>query len=100
MQSLRDENLRIASHVPVVPYNNQMDEYIIAMGFYQIANNGYCKIDPGFISALVERWRPETNTFHMPWGEITITLEDVACLWGLPITGKLYLLISKMSLSL
>ena len=65
-----------------------MHEYLIAMGLYQIAKMNCSTIDPNFISALVERWRPETNSFHMPWGEITITLEDVACLWGLPITGK------------
>ncbi|RWR85053.1 serine/threonine-protein phosphatase 7 long form isoform X1 [Cinnamomum micranthum f. kanehirae] len=34
-------------------------------------------------------WRPETNTFHLNCGEATITLEDVAYIYGLPIDGLL-----------
>ncbi|CAN0906228.1 Protein MAIN-LIKE 2 [Linum grandiflorum] len=39
-------------------------------------------------TALIDRWRPETNTFHMYHGEMTITLEDVAFLTGLTTTGR------------
>ncbi|QHO56430.1 uncharacterized protein DS421_3g73620 [Arachis hypogaea] len=39
------------------------------------------------INALVERWRPETHTFHLPHGECTITLEDVAMIFGLRTHG-------------
>ncbi|CAN0866372.1 Serine/threonine-protein phosphatase 7 long form homolog [Linum grandiflorum] len=35
----------------------------------------------------MERWRPETNTFHIYHGECTVTLQDVANLTGLPMTG-------------
>uniref|UniRef100_J3LRU5 Aminotransferase-like plant mobile domain-containing protein n=1 Tax=Oryza brachyantha TaxID=4533 RepID=J3LRU5_ORYBR len=34
-----------------------------------------------------DRWRPETHTFHLPVGEMTITLEDVSYLLGLPCSG-------------
>ncbi|XP_028201847.1 uncharacterized protein LOC114386034 [Glycine soja] len=43
--------------------------------------------DPGVISAFVERWHRETSTFHLPLGEVTITLDDVGSLLHLPITG-------------
>ncbi|RWR90602.1 serine/threonine-protein phosphatase 7 long form isoform X1 [Cinnamomum micranthum f. kanehirae] len=36
---------------------------------------------------LIERWRLETNTFHLTSGEATITLEDVAYIYGLSIDG-------------
>jgi hypothetical protein len=38
--------------------------------------------------ALFDRWRPETHTFHLPCEEITITLQDVSMLTGLPIAGQ------------
>ncbi|CAI0392037.1 unnamed protein product [Linum tenue] len=37
---------------------------------------------------MSERWRPETHMFHLPEGEMTITLKDVAILIGLPIPGE------------
>ncbi|CAN0908325.1 Serine/threonine-protein phosphatase 7 long form homolog [Linum grandiflorum] len=38
-------------------------------------------------TTLIERWRPETNTFHRYHGEMTITLEDVSFIIGLPVDG-------------
>ncbi|CAN0905269.1 Serine/threonine-protein phosphatase 7 long form homolog [Linum grandiflorum] len=35
----------------------------------------------------MERWRPETNTFHMYHKECSVTLQDVTHLTGLSITG-------------
>ena len=40
------------------------------------------------LTALVDRWRPETHGFHLPCGELTVTLEDFAMITGLPIDGK------------
>ena len=52
-----------------------------------LARLGTIRIDRDLLTAVVERWRRETHTFHFPTGEMTITLEDVLCLWGLPIDG-------------
>ena len=46
--------------------------------------------DPGLISAFVERWHRENSTFHLPIGELTITVDDVASLLHVPITGALH----------
>ncbi|KAK9989366.1 hypothetical protein SO802_029605 [Lithocarpus litseifolius] len=46
------------------------------------------EIDHCLISALVKRWQPETHTFHLPHGEMSITLEDVEVILGLLIDGE------------
>ncbi|XP_024639944.1 protein MAINTENANCE OF MERISTEMS-like [Medicago truncatula] len=38
---------------------------------------------------MVERWHQETSSFHLPVGEITITLDDVACLLDILVAGRL-----------
>lgn len=37
---------------------------------------------------LVEFWCPETNTFVFPWGEATVTLEDVMIIGGFSTFGE------------
>lgn len=61
---------------------------IDSIGFGRLARIGYITMDRGLLTALVERWRPETHTFHLTCGEVTVTLEDVAVLWGLPVDGE------------
>ena len=41
-------------------------------------------------SAFVERWHKETSSFHLPIGEVIITLNDVTSLLRLPITGAFH----------
>jgi predicted secreted protein len=40
------------------------------------------------LTALVDRWRPETHTFHLRAGEMAPTLQDVSMILGLPIQGE------------
>lgn len=30
----------------------------------------------------------EPNTFHLPFGEMTLILQDMSALWGLPFQGE------------
>ena len=35
----------------------------------------------------MKQWQPETNTFHMSFGEMTITLDDVPTLVSITVMG-------------
>ncbi|KAG9444513.1 hypothetical protein H6P81_015853 [Aristolochia fimbriata] len=61
--------------------------YIEAAGFSALYRIQWLRLDKPLITTLVERWRSETNTFHLANDEMTITLEDVAVLLGLRIDG-------------
>ncbi|XBI77992.1 hypothetical protein VPH35_087764 [Triticum aestivum] len=45
-------------------------------------------INHGAMTALIDRWRPETHSFHLSCGVMTVTLEDMAMISGLPINGE------------
>lgn len=49
----------------------------------------YKNISLRLITALSYRWHAETNIFHLPVGELTITLDDGANLIDIPIVGRL-----------
>jgi Plant mobile domain len=67
-----------------------MDPYLHILGLYQLAIMEDCQQDKSLLIVLVDRWRPETSTFYLSVGETTVTLEDVCCLWELPIRGICY----------
>ena len=61
--------------------------YVICAGFYGIYRLGHIMIDWPLITCLIERWHLETHTFHVPFGDMTITLQDVSIILGLRIDG-------------
>ncbi|CAN6820977.1 unnamed protein product [Brassica oleracea] len=68
--------------------NSKQIELVERAGFGYLRRIPAISLDNPLISALVERWRRETNTFHFTVGEMTVTLEDIALLLGLGIDGK------------
>ncbi|WVY89472.1 hypothetical protein V8G54_034986 [Vigna mungo] len=48
----------------------------------------YDYVDKGLLLGFIERWHFETSNFHLPMGEMTITLDDVSTLLHLPVLGQ------------
>ncbi|XP_028070431.1 protein MAIN-LIKE 1-like [Camellia sinensis] len=69
--------------------NNGTFVNIVEMsGLAQLACCTFRFVNKIVVSSFVERWQPETNTFHLTIGEMTITLDDVATILGLSIVAK------------
>jgi len=54
-----------------------------------LQDTSYNLIDHGLICAIVERWHKDTSSFHLPFREMTVSLDDMACLLHLPIDSML-----------
>ncbi|KAH9625504.1 hypothetical protein KSS87_002736 [Heliosperma pusillum] len=63
--------------------------YVAQMGFGVFFKLGNLRNDHSLLHALLERFRPETYTFHLPVGEAMISLQDVEVLLGLRVDGYL-----------
>ncbi|QHN92509.1 uncharacterized protein DS421_17g584360 [Arachis hypogaea] len=79
-------------YIPPDPYNPIVEGHLRETGFYHVSQIGVVQCQSALINALIERWWPETHTFHFPIGEYSVTLEDVAVIFGLstngiPVTG-------------
>ncbi|CAM0904820.1 unnamed protein product [Alopecurus aequalis] len=73
-----------------MPYDERYTGYIEKLGllpWIQLVSRSTMNMNPSAISALVDRWRPETHSFHLRTGEMTVTLQDVSMITALPIDG-------------
>ena len=63
--------------------------YITEAGFKGLFKVPNLEVDHVLITALVERWRPKTHTFHLLHGEMGITLQDIEVMLGVLVDGLL-----------
>lgn len=69
-------------------HNAEHITLINTYGFGLFAHNDILfNANRALISTLVDKWRSETNSFHFTFVKLTITLEDVHMMSGLPIHG-------------
>nr|XP_025670485.1 protein MAIN-LIKE 1-like [Arachis hypogaea] len=83
-----NRNLLVRKLDPPQTWNPMVENHLRATGFYHVSRIGVIRGFHPMLAALVERWRSETHSFVLPIGEVTVTLEDVAHIFGLPIDGE------------
>ena len=74
-----------------IPYDDRYTPYIKTLGllpFISLVSRGSPNLNAAAITALVDRWRPETHSFHLRTGEMTVTLQDMSMILALPIEGE------------
>lgn len=59
-------------------------DHIDLCGFTHLLQMSDIRVNHGMLTALVERFHSENNTFHLPVGEMTITPEDVYKILRIP----------------
>jgi hypothetical protein len=64
-------------------------EPVEGSGLHDLIYTRYSTVTPAMIRAMCERWHTETSSFHLPVGEMTITLDDVHNLLHIPIHGRM-----------
>uniref|UniRef100_A0A8I6XI57 Aminotransferase-like plant mobile domain-containing protein n=1 Tax=Hordeum vulgare subsp. vulgare TaxID=112509 RepID=A0A8I6XI57_HORVV len=72
-------------------YDERYTPYIEMIGllpFIQLVSRSTPNLNAAAVTALIDRWRPETHSFHLRTAEMTVTLQDVSMITALPIEGK------------
>lgn len=60
----------------------------MVLNFYSLILASYQFVNKVVVSAFVERWYRETSTFHISFKEMTIILDDISSLLGIPIVCR------------
>jgi len=71
------------------PWKNHEDDILMHPSLNNLAMAGHIQHDLPLLIAVVEQWDLDTNYFHLPLGEIIVTLLDIYRIWGIPIWVQL-----------
>ncbi|KAJ1440652.1 Aminotransferase-like, plant mobile domain [Sesbania bispinosa] len=82
--------LRLWNGELTAPVEAYIKDIVVNSGLAPLIDCSHSLVDRGLLSAFAERWHRDTCYFHLPVGEMTITLDDVSSLLHLPVTGHLF----------
>ncbi|KAJ1424740.1 Aminotransferase-like, plant mobile domain [Sesbania bispinosa] len=66
------------------PENDYIRDIVDDSSLAPLVKGTHSLVDRSLLSAFTERWHRETSSFHLPVGEMTITLDDVSSLLHIP----------------
>ncbi|XP_012850965.1 PREDICTED: serine/threonine-protein phosphatase 7 long form homolog [Erythranthe guttata] len=70
------------------PDNYYCVSLLESTGLYHLRYCSLSQHNNPLIEAFIERWQPDTNNFHMPFEETTITLHDLHYIMHLRVSGQ------------
>ena len=93
-------DLQDRGELKLVTHGRKLEDFSITSQYIQdvldrsglapLLRCSHLMVDKGLLSAFAERWHRDTSSFHLPCGEMTITLDDVSTLLHIPVTGKFF----------
>lgn len=85
---------------PKIPMPEQVSRIVRDFELLDFSHCSITVLDAPLLTTFVKRWNKETSSFHLSFGEMTMTLDDVSSLFHLPIGGRLWMTpILSMSLA-
>jgi hypothetical protein len=68
----------------------EIEKFVQASSLCSLLHCSFPIVNNALISVFAERWHRDTSSFHLPIGEMTITLDDVSWLLHLPCRGTFF----------
>ncbi|XP_017423502.1 protein MAIN-LIKE 1-like [Vigna angularis] len=89
----RGDILKLISHRKKVnklgPCHKGIQHIVLNSSLMPLTEICYDYVDKGLLLRFIERWHFETSSFHLPIGEMSVTLDDVSTLLHLPVMGQM-----------
>ncbi|XP_050920457.1 protein MAIN-LIKE 1 [Lathyrus oleraceus] len=88
--------LKVTSHrskLKDFPKISMPDQVRRIVWYFELLNCTHCSLtmlNALLLTTFVERWHKETSSFHLQFGKMTISLDDVSSLFYLPIRGRFW----------
>lgn len=76
---------------PKIPMPEQVSRIVRDFELLDFSHCSITVLDAPLLTTFVKRWNKETSSFHIPFGEMTIILDDVSSLFHLPIGVRFWM---------